>query len=66
MVQSEVEDFDVIVLGGCPGGASAATILARAGKRVVVLERARFGNSKGGPPREAALAAFPSIHHGYM
>ncbi|MBP6670414.1 MAG: tryptophan 7-halogenase [Gemmatimonadales bacterium] len=42
MVQSVEERFDVAIIGGGPGGASAATILARAGKRVVVFERARF------------------------
>ncbi len=36
------ERCDVVVIGGGPGGASAAIILAKAGKRVVLLERARF------------------------
>ncbi|MBS1212755.1 MAG: hypothetical protein H6R26_1372 [Proteobacteria bacterium] len=36
------EQFDVVVIGGGPGGASAAILLAKAGKRVVLLERARF------------------------
>src|SRR5256885_3815540 len=35
-------DFDVAVVGGGPGGSSAATALARRGRRVVVLERERF------------------------
>src|SRR5262245_2867178 len=35
-------DFDVAVVGGGPGGSSAATALARRGKRVVLLERERF------------------------
>jgi FADH2-dependent halogenase len=35
-------DFDVAVVGGRPGGSSAATALARRGKRVVLLERERF------------------------
>jgi flavin-dependent dehydrogenase len=35
-------DFDVAVIGGGPGGSSAATALARLGRRVLVLERDRF------------------------
>ena len=35
-------DFDVAVVGGGPGGSSAATALARRGRRVVLLERDRF------------------------
>jgi flavin-dependent dehydrogenase len=35
-------DFDVAVVGGGPGGSSAATALARCGRRVVLLERDRF------------------------
>jgi len=34
--------FDVAVVGGGPAGSSAATVLARAGWRVVVFERDRF------------------------
>ena len=35
-------DYEVAVIGGGPGGSSAATALARRGRRVVVLERERF------------------------
>jgi flavin-dependent dehydrogenase len=35
-------DFDVAIIGGGPGGSSAATALARRGRRVLVLERERF------------------------
>jgi flavin-dependent dehydrogenase len=34
--------FDVIILGGGPAGATAATLLAEAGRRVLVLEKSRF------------------------
>src|SRR6476659_1881608 len=33
---------DVVVIGGGPGGSSAATMLARKGLRVLLLERERF------------------------
>jgi halogenation protein CepH len=36
------ERFDVIVIGGGPGGAAAATSLAQRGRKVLVLERSRF------------------------
>ena len=35
-------DFDAVVIGGGPGGSSAATALARRGRRVLLLERERF------------------------
>ena len=35
-------DFDVLIIGGGPAGASAAAILAEHGHRVLVLEREKF------------------------
>ncbi|HZI66022.1 MAG TPA: tryptophan 7-halogenase, partial [Thermoanaerobaculia bacterium] len=32
----------MVVIGGGPGGSTVATALARAGRRVLVLERERF------------------------
>ncbi len=37
-----VEQFDVVVVGGGPGGASAATVLAQEGLKVCVMEREHF------------------------
>ncbi len=38
--------FDVVVIGAGPSGAVAATVLARAGARVCVVDRARFPRPK--------------------
>lgn len=36
------QNFDAVVVGGGPGGSSAATMLARQGRRVLLLEREQF------------------------
>jgi len=42
VTNSGSESFDVVVIGGGPGGAMVGTILAMNGKRVLILERELF------------------------
>jgi flavin-dependent dehydrogenase len=42
------QDYDVIVIGGGPGGAAASTLIAQKGHRVLLLERSRTPRFKIG------------------
>lgn len=56
-----MESFDVVVVGGGPSGASAAAALARAGRRVALIDREARSKPCGGaiPPRLIRDFAIP-------
>ena len=37
-----MNSYDAIIIGGGPGGSTAGSTLAQAGKKVLILERERF------------------------
>src|SRR4051812_12254925 len=56
--QGDSEDFDLIVIGGGPGGGPLSTLVAKEGHRVLVLEREKF-------PRYAiGESLIPATAHG--
>ena len=68
------EEFDVIVIGGGPSGSSATAFLAKAGKKVLLLDRAKFprekvcgdgisGRSVGVLRELGLLDSFKSVEH---
>jgi FAD-dependent halogenase len=55
---SNQEDFDLIVVGGGPGGSTVATLVAMQNHRVLLLERERF------PRHQIGESLLPSTIHG--
>ncbi|MEO6086726.1 MAG: FAD-dependent oxidoreductase [Umezawaea sp.] len=58
MTASVDEDFDVVVVGGGPAGATAATVVALRGHRVLLLEKHVF------PRYQIGESLLPSTVHG--
>jgi halogenation protein CepH len=57
-MHSPEEQFDVIVIGGGPGGSSAASFIAMQGHRVLLLEREKF------PRHQIGESLLPVTVHG--
>lgn len=60
MAKKPTFDYDLIVIGSGAGGSAAATIAARAGKKVAIVEANAFGGESpnwGDIPRRALLQA---------
>jgi halogenation protein CepH len=58
MSTESVEDVDVVVVGGGPGGSTLAALVAMQGNRVVVLEKEKF------PRWQIGESLLPSTVHG--
>lgn len=57
-MQSHVEEFDVVVIGGGPGGSTSSTILAMQNHRVLLLDRDSF------PRYQIGESLLPATIHG--
>lgn len=56
--QDKVHDYDAVVIGGGPGGSTAAAVIAKAGHRVLLLERETF------PRYQIGESLLPATVHG--
>lgn len=57
-MRQPTESFDVVVIGGGPGGSTVSTLTARQGSRVLLLERETF------PRYQIGESLLPSTVHG--
>jgi FAD-dependent halogenase len=60
MSNQKAEEFDVVVAGGGPGGSTLASLVAKQGHRVLVLEKERF------PRYQIGESLLPATIHGIL
>jgi len=58
---SQVEVFDIAIIGGGPAGLTAAVYAGRANKKVVVLEKGTFGGQITSSPKVENIPGFQSV-----
>ncbi|MBV8932765.1 MAG: tryptophan 7-halogenase [Kutzneria sp.] len=58
MSAGKIEEFDVVVVGGGPGGSTLASLVAKQGHRVLILEKESF------PRYQIGESLLPSTIHG--
>ncbi|TAK36910.1 MAG: thioredoxin-disulfide reductase [Chloroflexota bacterium] len=60
----EEASYDVIVIGGGPGGATAALFAARAKLKTVIIDKAKFGGSLAATSKIANYPGYPTTVSG--